>query len=58
MQTFITAMRQFFCWLGGDNGKNSLLVMDEAPAYTANMMQVAMSRLMGEVEGALLGKQD
>ncbi len=57
-QTFVTAM-QFFCWLGGDISKNSLLVMDGAPAHTANVMQAAMSRLMGEVGGAgvLLGKQ-
>ncbi len=57
-RTFTTAMRQFFCWLGGDITENSLLIMDGAPAHTANATQVAMSRLMGKVGGAQLGKQD
>ncbi len=51
-------MRQFFCWLGGDIAENSLLIMDGAPAHTANAMHAAMSRLICEVGGALLGKQD
>ncbi len=50
--------RQFFRWLGGDIGDNSLLVMDGAPARTANVTQAAKSRLIGEVGGALSGKQD
>ncbi len=57
-QTFIATMWQFFCWLGGNIGVNSLLVMDGALPHTANVMQAAMTRLMGEVGGALLGKQD
>ncbi len=56
--TFTTAMQEFFHWLGGHIPENSLLIMDGAPAHTANATQAAMSRLMGEVRGTLLGKQD
>ncbi len=57
-RTFTAAMRQFFCWLGGDIPQNSLLIMDSPPAHTANVTQAVMSRLMAEVGGVLLGKQD
>ncbi len=58
VRTFITAIQQFICWLGGDIAENSLLTRDGVPAHKANVMQAAMSRLMGEVGGTLLGKQD
>ncbi len=55
-RTFVATVREVFCWLGGDIGENSLLVMDGAPVH--NVTQAVMTRLMGEVGGGLLGKQD
>ncbi len=58
VRTFTAAMQQLFCWLVGDIAQNSLIIMDGAPAHTANVTQAVMSRLMAEVGGVLLGKQD